>query len=94
MRECCFSFQLLLNFTIEFYETLGGWRFLGRPTEVQLDCQVLAFMVQAAYCQSIVLEVLFWVVDGVIGKLCHSVRRVHFVEDKLLVLLVFDLNSE
>ena len=51
-------------------------------------------MVKAADGQSIVLKGLIWVVNGVIGKLCHGVWWVHFVEDKLLVLLIFNLNSE
>ena len=55
---------------------------------------MLAFVIKAADGQCIVLEGLLWVVDSVIGKLSYSVWWVHFVEDKLLVLLVFDLNSE
>ena len=78
---------MLLHLSIKLYEAWSrSWSLLvQRPVEVQRDAELLAAVVQVSDRQSVVLQVLMWVINCMIGELSDRVRWIDLVVDEALV---------
>ena len=86
---------MLLHLSIKLYEAWSrSWSLLvQRPVEVQCDAKLLAAVVQVGNRQSVVLQILVWVVNSMIGELSDCVRWIDLVVHEALVQLVLNLHS-
>ena len=87
---------MLLHLSIKLYEAWSrSWSlFVQRPVEVQRDAELLGAVIQVSDRQSVVLQVLMWVINCMIGELSDRVRWIDLVVDEALVQLVLNLHSQ